>query len=159
MINFDDIDSCGIYWIKEEIIDNEKKAEAWWGICKKTRKVAFMRHVTSQLDALIPLIMQDIYYCENVSCDDGKYCLNIDCPYATHNKIIDGFWAQENIGLFDDLEEKDIEKWLKKTIKYIEEEFVEKQNEKEYEKLFKSGFGVSHINESGFNTTVRGGEL
>ena len=58
------IKKAGIWWLKEEITDKntDTKAYAWWGICKKTKKVAFMRLITSTMYEILPIIMNDIYF-------------------------------------------------------------------------------------------------
>ena len=152
------IDKCGIYWLKEEIKDpnSNTNAYAWWGICKKTQKVAFMRLISSTIYEILPLIMQDIYFSES-SCDDGKYCLNLDCPYATNTNLINAILNQQSKG-FDELNPKDVEDYFIRSMDFIHKEFIEKQSAEDFEKIFTSDFEYGTVNENAFGTTIGGSD-
>lgn len=155
-MDMNSIKKCGIYWLKEEIKDpnKESKVYAWWGICKKTRKVGFMRMITSNLYEILPLMMQDVHFSES-SCDDGKYCLNLDCPFAINYKLIDAVLKQQSAG-FEELNPKDVENYFKRSMDFIHDEFIEKQSDDEIEKIFITDFEHGTVNENAFETTIGG---
>lgn len=152
----DDIKTAGIYWLKEEIKDKsgEAKAYAWWGICKKTRKVAFMRVITNTLYEIMPIVMNDICFCEGESCDDGKFCLNLDCPYSTNVNLITSILKQ--CPLYEELESRAVEDYFKRSIKFIEKEFIDGLSEEELNKIFVTDFTACTVNENAFGTTLGG---
>ena len=152
------IEKCGIYWLKEEINDNKSntKAYAWWGICKKTKSVAFMRLITSTMYEILPMIMTDVYFSES-SCDDGKYCLNLNCPHATNSKLIDAILKQQSAG-FEELNKRDVEDYFKRSMNFIYKEFIEKMPDDELNKIFVEDFEQCTFNENAFITTVGGKE-
>jgi len=155
-MDMNSIKKCGIYWLKEEIKDPNKETKfyVWWGICKKTRKAGFMRMITSNLYEILPLMIQDVYFSES-SCDDGKYCLNLDCPFANNDKLIDAVLKQQSAG-FEELSPKDVENYFKKSMDFIHDEFIEKQSGDEIEKIFITDFEHGTVNESAFETTIGG---
>ena len=156
----DDIETIGIWWLKEEVIDNnsDSKLYAWWGVCKKTKKVAFMRYVTSSIYVILPMVMQDILLSETHGCDDGKYCLNIDCPYATNPDLISAILKQQATP-FDELDENKVVDYFERGIKFITKEFIKGLSQKELDKIFVEGYEACHINENAFVTTVGGDDV
>ncbi|MBR3140993.1 MAG: hypothetical protein IKF11_09055 [Methanobrevibacter sp.] len=152
----EDIEIAGIWWLKEEIEDKnrETKVYAWWGICKKTRKVAFMRYITNNLYEMMPLVMNDIYLNET-HCDDGKYCLNMDCPLSTSPKLIDAIMKQGK-HCFDELDENNVLNYFERSIKFITEEFIEGLPEDKLNEIFVTGYDSCHFNENAWVSKVGG---
>ena len=150
------IKKAGIWWLKEEITDKntDTKAYAWWGICKKTKKVAFMRLITSTMYEILPIIMNDIYFSE-LSCDDGKYCLNLDCPHSINTKLINAIMNQQSAVGFDELNKKDVEDYFKRSMTFITE-FIETMPDEELNKIFEEDFEECTVNENAFVTTLWG---
>ena len=147
------IEKVGIWWLKEEmsIKDNETKAYAWWGICKKTKKVAFMRLVTNTIYEVLPLLMNDIYMSKE-SCDDGKYCLNLECPHNPNTTLITPIIKQ--VPLYKELDEKDTVDYFKRSFNFITKEFIEGLSESQLNKIFTEDYTACTVNENAFETTV-----
>lgn len=154
------IETIGIWWLKEEITteNDETKAYMWWGICKKTRKVAFARLVTNTLYEILPLMMNDIFLSEEFGgCDDGKYCLNLDCPYSKNKELITSIKNQ--CSWPSDINDDDLVRYFEKEIQFIGEEFLmpdEDLTTKDLDKIFVDDYSACTINENAFKTSVHG---
>ena len=86
----EDNKNIGIWWLKHQLktpAGRKIKGEIWWGVCKKTRNVAFAVFCNNTIHAMAPMIIQDTNI-EEGKCFDGKSCLNIDCPYAESKTLI-----------------------------------------------------------------------
>ena len=79
------------YWFLRDVCktsDGRTIGIIWWVVCKKTRKVA----LASNMGDDYPYLIQGTHITDNdgeKECHDGESCLNIDCPYAKNQKLID----------------------------------------------------------------------
>jgi len=104
-------EKIGIWWFEHKLVLNDKEGFIWWGVCKKTKKVAFC-DVTN----LGPLIIQDTHI-ENNKCFDHD-CLNYSCSYCQCQTLLEAMKKTcfKEIGI----DEKRI-KFIKNAEQYIEQ--------------------------------------
>ena len=161
MIDELEIETIGIWWLKEEITvseavaskSNETKSYSWWGICKKTRKVAFMKFVTNTLYELTPFIMNDILFSDKWGgCDDAKYCLNLDCPYNVNTKLITSIHEQVNVDISGMHNKENLVKYFESAIKWINENFIDKKSNDELNKIFVEDYSRCTITDNAIKT-------
>ena len=154
------IETIGIWWLKEEITDKEgnPKAYSWWGICKKTRKVAFMRVIAGTLYEMLPLIMNDILLSEEFGgCDDGKYCFNLDCPYCKNARLITSIKNQMCLPTTDGIDDDALVRYFERSIQFINEEFLtptEELTKRDLDKIFVDDYSECTVNENAFKTSL-----
>ena len=153
------IETIGIWGLEEKmtIKYDETKAYAWWGICKKTRKVAFMRLVTNTIYEALPIVMNNILLSDEFGgCEDGKYCLNLECPYSLNSKLITSIKKQQS-WLDMTINENSLVRHFEKNIKFINENFLmpcEGITEDDLNKIFVEDYSTATINVNAFTTTL-----
>lgn len=154
------IETIGIWWLKEEMTtkNDETQAYAWWGICKKTKKVAFMRVIAGTLYEMLPLIMNDILLSEEFGgCDDGKYCLNIDCPYCKNVRLITSIKNQMCLPTTDGIDDDALVRYFERSIRFINKEFLtptEELTKRDLDKIFVDDYSACTVNENAFKTSL-----
>lgn len=143
-------ENIGYLWLGENIKTpggRKTKAKIWWGICKKTKKVAL-----AGLIPTYPLLIQDTSINEEKECFDGECCLNIDCPYAKSQKLIDAINQTEFRG--DDLSDEYLINFFNNAFDYIESDFLKSLDDDNIKEIFEDSYGRASIIENAFETRL-----
>ena len=149
----EDNKNIGIWWLKHQLktpAGRKIKGEIWWGVCKKTRNVAFAVFCNNTIHAMAPMIIQDTNI-EEGKCFDGKSCLNIDCPYAESKTLIHAINKTNFKGINTD---ENLIKFFERIFKFIKKEFGE-MDEKELTEIFVDNFERTTVTQSAFETRIR----
>lgn len=147
------VENIGIWWLGHELrtpAGRKIKGKIWWGICKKTKKVSHAVICTDTLHAMTPMIIQKTDIKDNV-CFDGASCLNVDCPYAECNSLIDAI-SRTN---FKDINtDENLINFFKKHFKVFED-YIDELSLEETQKHLIDGFESCTICESAFETRAK----
>ena len=145
-------ENIGIWWVGHELrtpAGRKIKGKIWWGVCKKTRKVAFAAIASDTIHAMAPMIIQSTDI-TNGRCFDARSCLNIDCPYAECKTLID---AVHKTNFKDINTDENLINFFEKSFKSIQNYF-EGMDSKEILEHFNENYGRTTITEAALETRL-----
>lgn len=146
-------EEIGIWWLGEEIKTpggRKIKGKIWWGVCKKTRKVAFATLCDNTIHAMAPMIIQTTEIVGD-ECLDGTFCLNLDCPYATSSRLIDAINTTSWKGVNSD---ENLENYFTRMFQEIDKYF-EQQSDQELDEHFKEHYQGTTVSDPAFETRMK----
>lgn len=136
-------ENIGYWWLGDEIRTpggRKVKAKIWWGVCKKTRKVALVGTTN-----LHPIMITSTHISNN-ECFDGTSCLNMECPYSTSKTLMSAI----NKSSFKDINtDENLINFFERAFKNIEEWF-DGMDDEELINHFKKGYESTTISEQAF---------
>lgn len=144
-------ENIGYLWLGENIKtpDGRKTIfKIWWGICKKTKKVAL-----ASLIPVYPLLIQDTGINEEKECFDGEYCLNIDCPYAKSQKLIDAIKQTEFVR--GNLSDEELITFFNNAFDFIESDYLKSLYDDNIKYIFEDEYGRASIIENAFEQKIK----
>lgn len=148
-----DIENIGFYWLGHELrtpAGRKIKGKIWWGVCKKTKKVAHSVICSDTLHAMAPMVIQKTDIKQDI-CFDGKSCLNVDCPYAECITLIEAIHKTN----FKDINtDENLINFFERHFKVFEE-YIDSLSSEETQKHLIDGFESPTICESAFETRMK----
>lgn len=140
-------ENIGYWWIGHEIRTpggRRVKAKIWWGVCKKTRKVALVG-----MTNLDPMVITSTHISNN-ECFDGSSCLNLECPYATSKTLMSAI----NKSSFKDINtDEHLINFFEKMFKKIEKWF-DGIDDEDLIDHFEKGYESTTVSEEAFETRL-----
>jgi len=144
-------ENIGYWWLGDEIRTpggRKVKAKIWWGVCKKTRKVALVG--TTNIHPILVTSTHITEYDGKKECFDAPSCLNIDCPYADNHKLIDSI----NKSSFKDINtDENLINFFNQAFENISNYF-ESMDESNLKEHFEDAYDQTTITDPAFETKL-----
>lgn len=133
-------ENIGIWWFGHELKDKDQTGKIWWGVCKKTKKLAFC-----SLLPFVPMVISSTHITTDDKCFDSN-CLNCDCQFNTNKTFVEGMKHT----CFNEVGTGESQiKFIGKAIKLINEYFADLTDE-DYKEHFVDGYESTTISEDAF---------